>query len=220
MRIAVMQPYFIPYAGYFRLFHAADVFVVFDCVQFIRRGWIHRNRLPRQNNELDWLTLPLKKAPQTVTINQLEFSETAEENWQERLDMFPQLRKAGLPLLKTIQKLHTSPLHYIINTLQETCRLLSLPFNIIYSSQFNLCSSIKGEERIIAIAKQLEATTYINPPGGKLLYNPDNFARHNINLQFLTDYQGSYDSILQRLLINDAHQIRNEIINQTVMETL
>ena len=40
-----MQPYFVPYAGYFRLFAASDLFVIYDCVQFPRRGWVHRNKM-------------------------------------------------------------------------------------------------------------------------------------------------------------------------------
>ena len=60
--IAVMQPYFVPHAGYFRLFAASDLFVVFDCVQFPRRGWVHRNRLPDAQGRARWLTLPLSKA--------------------------------------------------------------------------------------------------------------------------------------------------------------
>jgi hypothetical protein len=42
--VAVMQPYFLPYPGYFRLFAAADQVALFDCVQFPRRGWVHRSR--------------------------------------------------------------------------------------------------------------------------------------------------------------------------------
>jgi WbqC-like protein family len=45
LTVAIMQPYFLPYAGYSRLFAATDLFVVYDCVQFPRRGWVHRNRL-------------------------------------------------------------------------------------------------------------------------------------------------------------------------------
>ena len=64
MRIAIMQPYFIPYAGYFRLFQSVDLFVVYDCIQFARRGYVHRNQLPNFTDELSWITLPLAKAPQ------------------------------------------------------------------------------------------------------------------------------------------------------------
>src|SRR5437016_2188558 len=66
--VAIMQPYFLPYAGYFRLFAASDLFVIYDCVQFPRRGWVHRNRLTDARGLERWLTLPLEKAPQHVLI--------------------------------------------------------------------------------------------------------------------------------------------------------
>ena len=72
--VAVMQPYFMPYAGYFRLFAAADVFVLFDCVQFPRRGWVHRNRFATAAGHLDWLTLPLLKCPRETRIDELAFA--------------------------------------------------------------------------------------------------------------------------------------------------
>src|SRR5437588_4364462 len=72
--VAIMQPYFIPYAGYFRLFAASDLFVIYDCVQFPRRGWVHRNRLVDRLGVERWLTLPLQKAPQDVPIRDLRFA--------------------------------------------------------------------------------------------------------------------------------------------------
>jgi len=68
-----MQPYFVPYAGYFRLFSASDLFVIYDCVQFPRRGWVHRNRLVDRTGAERWLTLPIEKAPQDVLIRELRF---------------------------------------------------------------------------------------------------------------------------------------------------
>jgi len=71
--VAIMQPYFNPYAGYFRLLAAADLFVNYDCVQFPRRGWVYRNRLPDSNGAAGWLTLPLEKAPRSATFGDLRF---------------------------------------------------------------------------------------------------------------------------------------------------
>jgi hypothetical protein len=73
LTIAIMQPYFFPYAGYFRLLAASDLFVIYDCVQFPRRGWVHRNKLLDASGEARWLTLPLEKAPQSVLIQDLRF---------------------------------------------------------------------------------------------------------------------------------------------------
>jgi len=86
--VAIMQPYFIPYAGYFRLFAASDLFVVYDCVQFPRRGWVHRNRLVDRNGALRWLTLPLRSAPQDVLIRDLQFASDAQMLVTQRLRPF------------------------------------------------------------------------------------------------------------------------------------
>ena len=75
--VAVMQPYFMPYAGYFRLFAAADLVAIFDCVQFPRRGWVHRNRLPSRKGEARWLTLPLQKVRTSTQISKLRFTGNA-----------------------------------------------------------------------------------------------------------------------------------------------
>ena len=83
--IAIMQPYFIPYAGYFRLFAVSDLLVIYDCVQFARRGWVHRNRLPDRSGVERWLTLPLAKAPQSVLIKDLRFPEDAAALLDHRL---------------------------------------------------------------------------------------------------------------------------------------
>src|SRR5258707_15843607 len=89
LTVAIMQPYFFPYAGYFRLFAASDLFVIYDCVQFPRRGWVHRNRLPDALGRESWLTLRLKKAPADVLIRDLQFSEDAAQAMENDLRRFP-----------------------------------------------------------------------------------------------------------------------------------
>src|SRR3954470_10034872 len=83
--VAIMQPYFLPYLGYFRLFAASDLFVVYDCVQFPRRGWVHRNRVVDRTGTERWLTLPLEKAPQNTLVRDLRFLVNASEILAERL---------------------------------------------------------------------------------------------------------------------------------------
>src|SRR6476619_4367948 len=87
--MAIMQPYFIPYAGYFRLFATSDVFVIYDCVQFPRRGWVHRNRLLDASDKEAWLTLHLEKAPLNVLISELRFAPDAGERLDHDLRRFP-----------------------------------------------------------------------------------------------------------------------------------
>ena len=86
--VAIMQPYFFPYAGYFRLLAQSDLFVIYDCVQFPRRGWVHRNKLPDIYGVTQWLTLPLLKASQDVLIRDLQFPPDVRAVVAERLRPF------------------------------------------------------------------------------------------------------------------------------------
>lgn len=67
MKLAIMQPYFVPYIGYWQLIHAVDTFVLFDDVQFIRRGWVNRNRVLKHGGGWQYITVPLRKH----SLNQL-----------------------------------------------------------------------------------------------------------------------------------------------------
>ena len=51
-RVGSMQPYFLPYLGYFSLIKHADIWVVFDTPKFIRHGWIERNRILSPRGQL------------------------------------------------------------------------------------------------------------------------------------------------------------------------
>ena len=89
--LSIMQPYFMPYAGYFRLFSIADCVVLLDCVQFPRRGWVHRNKLPLMNGDPAWLTLPLVSHPRETMIREISFHPSANDIWPDRLRRFPSL---------------------------------------------------------------------------------------------------------------------------------
>ena len=205
IRIAVMQPYFIPYAGYFRLFSTTDLFVVYDCVQFPRRGWVHRNRLLDKSSNEQWLTLPIKKAPRSTLIKDLEFSDNVAALWQLQLKKLPDKAKT------IILQPNGNPIQFIANQLKCICDILNIPFNVAFSSSLKLDSNLKSEERILTIAKSFGATEYINASGGKLLYDEEKFSAHDIKLQFLPPYQGSHLSIIQRLVAEEPQAIRDEI---------
>jgi len=211
-RIAVMQPYFIPYAGYFRLFATTDLFVFFDCVQFPRRGWVHRNRLPDYQGREDWLTLPLKKAAREIRICDLEFSDKSSELWKEQTDKFPLFKNSAHRLSQAISYIENDPVSFIIRSLEITCASLQIPFNVKRSSELNLPTELKGQERIIAITKHFGAKEYINPSGGRDLYDKKVFAKNDLKLNFLSDYKGSLWSILHRLTSEQSVEVKKEIL--------
>ena len=72
--VAIMQPYFLPYLGYFQLIHASDLFVCFDDVNYIKKGWINRNQI-LVNGKPHLFTIPLLGASQNKKINQIELDD-------------------------------------------------------------------------------------------------------------------------------------------------
>lgn len=205
--VAIMQPYFFPYAGYFRLMAQADHFVIFDCVQFPRRGYVHRNRLPSgPDANLRWLTLPLAKAPRETLIADLRFSDDAQYEWSQRLAEHPTLKELPVRDPKLAELLNSvsndgNVVDYLEATLTITCERLGLKTYISRSSELKIGEHLRGEDRIIAIAKQVGADIYLNSPGGRHLYDNDRMAQAGIALKFLNDYQGAMHSVLYDLAL-------------------
>jgi hypothetical protein len=208
-----MQPYFAPYAGYFRLMCDVDVFVVLDQVQFSRGGWVRRNRLRRLNGTLDWLTLPLASAPTDTAILDLSYAPQAEA-WESKAsrrfgalrEPAPQVRSC-LPLIKATE----TPCDSLLRLLVRFTETLGMVPRFIRQSELPLPAGLRGADRIYEICRQLGADRYVNSPGGRDLYDYDAFRRHGVALEFLPDYRGPMESILQRLNDAPAHEIAAEI---------
>lgn len=210
-----MQPYFMPYAGYFRLFAASDVFVALDCVQFPRRGWVHRNRFTNENGELEWLTVPLKKGDRDATrICDLQFRGEVNAFFLDEIRRFR--------LLKTIRQDHpdfadilfdtqVNPSEYFLSSLSRIAKHLGVERPVIRSSTLNVAPQFRGQERIIEIAKRVGATDYINAPGGKDLYDEVAFSKAGLTLNILSEYQGGYSSVLERVIEDGIDLVAAEI---------
>ncbi len=209
-----MQPYFLPYAGYFRLFAAADEVVLLDCVQFPRRGWVHRNKLARHDGVLDWLTLPLARASRDVRIADLAFAPDARDRLASERSRFPALSAPSpetAALVERIMACEGTPVALIEALIGDVCSLLSLPPPGRRSSEFALPPDLRGEARILQIARNCGATVYVNPPGGHELYDPASFAAEEMELAFLAPFDGPGESILASL-----HRDGCEAVGKTV----
>ena len=183
MKIAIMQPYFFPYLGYYKLISKVDKFVFLDDVQYTRKGWINRNMI-NMCNPLR-ITLPIKKCSQKTKINKIEIC----GDWIEKhLKTFMHIYGKKI--------LSTEFYNYYI-TLKD-CTLLSdaLCKSVIWTTKFlkindnfsyaSLHPSKKnGKERIIELCKIYHASEYVNLPNGKLLYDCKYFEKNNIKLSFV-----------------------------------
>jgi hypothetical protein len=218
-RVAVMQPYLFPYAGYFRLFAAADHFVIFDCVQFPRRGRVHRTQVPGPSGENEWLSLPLARQPREVLIRDLEFAADARERFDERLGRHPWIERSHGRAAARIRDFLFEPLDAVDDFLERGLRLvgeiLELPVLITRSSALRLDPALTGQDRVLAAAKAVGATTYVNAPGGHELYDAEAFAREGMELRFLSPYTGRWLQLLPALMRDEPRSIRQDILERT-----
>lgn len=210
IRVAVMQPYFYPYMGYYRLMAAVDVFVIFDCVQFPRRGRVHRAPLPSMDAPV-WLTLPLAHQPRETLIRDICFGAEAEARWRAALDgldwlaLAPEGMAAALPALPDLM----TP--YLETHLRLASDRLGIGTKIIRSSELAIDPALRGQDRVIAIARHLGASAYWNLPGGRVLYQPEAFEKAGMTLNFMPQYKGPHMSMLHAFCTVDPDSLRADL---------
>ena len=191
MKIAIMQPYFMPYIGYFQLINAVDTFVIYDNIQYTKKGWINRNRI-LVNGKEEYITLPLKKDSDFLNIVDRELSST----WHtERVKLLNKIkesyRKAPhflkvMPLIELIINFEDRNLFkFIYNSLLVICDYIEIETSILISSSIKIDHGLKSQDKVIAISKNLSATHYINSIGGVDLYSKAIFESQNLQLSFI-----------------------------------
>lgn len=186
MKIAIMQPYFFPYLGYWQLIESVDKFVIFDDVNFIKKGWINRNRILLQGKD-HLITLPIAKASQNKLINQLEIVES--KNILSTIDLA--YKKAPyynsvMPLIENIMNYSKANLvDFLANQFNLISAYLGIKTEFVMSSSLNKDNDLKGQDKILDICKILGCTQYVNAIGGMELYKKDAFLENGIDLKFI-----------------------------------
>lgn len=224
LKVAIMQPYFLPYIGYFQLINAVDVFILYDDVNFINKGWINRNNI-LVGNKASLFTIPLKEASQNKLIKEIEINQDGK--WQNKLvktieqgykkapnfsDFFPVLSEIVNFSENNISK-------YIHNSILKICKYLEISTIISQSTTIFSNENLKAQTRIIDICKQKKASQYINPIGGQELYQKFDFEKENIKLNFLKTYPIQYQqftsnfvpylSIIDLIMFNEKSKIKS-----------
>jgi hypothetical protein len=195
MTLAVMQPYLFPYLGYFQLVQAADTFVFYDDVNFIKNGWVNRNRI-LMNGAANYLTLQLRDASPFKKINEIRFT----DNRPKLMKTIDQAyRKAPCfeavrPVVEATLTMDTDRLSELAaRSVQEISAYLgsSTAFQVSsvdHASTFGMDRT----ERILALCRSNSATHYVNAPGGRALYDKEVFGLAGVELSFLQPRAVSY----------------------------
>ncbi len=221
--IAIMQPYFLPYIGYFQLMAAVDKFVVFDDVHYINRGWVNRNRL-LLDGAAHTFTVPLRGASQNKLICDIELMD--DDGWRDKLLRTIRQAYAKAPCYADVsalmERIIRHPVRrldeFLLNSLREIAHYLALGTEIVGSSRIYGNAQLRGQERILDICRQESAQRYVNAIGGEALYDRARFSEQGIELKFLRSWPLSYAqgggefvpwlSILDVLMFNPQPQAR------------
>ena len=233
MKLGIMQPYFFPYIGYWQLLNAVDIYVIYDDVNYIKGGWINRNRI-LAGGAPHYLNLPLAGASPNKKIHEIEVNkndrllgkglQTIRYNYGKApyfKDVYPVLEAA-------FSCGETNLAGFITESLKFVCSYLGIGTKMVISSALHKNNELKGQEKVLEICRILGADTYLNAIGGKELYSGDEFKRHGITLYFLKTgdiwyeqfghpFQGNL-SIIDVMMFNPVERVREMLTQYDLVE--
>jgi hypothetical protein len=203
MKLGIMQPYFFPYLGHFALIAAVDEWIVFDVTQYTRKSWINRNRVLHPDGGWQYVSIPLADSSIRIKISEAKIAKLEEQeryvlgkisHYKRRAPYYVQACEvvrstfAGLP--------DNGMVSLNVAGLQAVCQYLGLPFRCRICSQLPIDypDGLSAGQWAPWICAKLSADVYINPVGGRELFDPADFANAGVSLAFLDFASFSYDT--------------------------
>ena len=226
--IAIMQPYFFPYLGYFSLIKHTDYWIVFDPVQHIRKGWINRNRIlapENPNGGWQYISIPLVKAPREALIKDINIKHNFP--WQKKILRQLEHYRKKAPFFNEVLSLLTNAFnveieditHFNAHLLDSICSYLEIPFNYEIYSEMSLpeMSIDHPGDWALNICKHLQVSKYVNSLGGKEIFTEKDWQSNGIELKFLSSNLPYYSqrrkesimglSIIDAMMFNSINTI-------------
>ncbi|RZK22128.1 MAG: hypothetical protein EOO43_09990 [Flavobacterium sp.] len=229
MDLAIMQPYFFPYIGYFQLLNTVDEFILYDNIEFTKKGWINRNRILVNGDEA-FITLPLKKDSDFLHVKDRSLADSWEQDRRKLANRIvesyrksPYFEQAFPVIEECILFENRNLFSFIFNSIEMIRSYLGISSKLIISSSLPIDHTLKGEDKVLSICEYKKADSYINPIGGVELYSADTFREQGIDLKFLRSNTIEYPqfnnkfvpwlSIVDVMMFNDKKSIASYLSN-------
>ena len=233
MKLAIMQPYFMPYIGYFQLINSVDQFVIYDNIQYTKKGWINRNRI-LANGKDQLITLPIKKDSDYLDVVERELSESWEKDKNKMINIIKSsYNKAPYfeEIFKLISQCLNNPEENLFRFIYDSIILinsyLEIKTPIIISSSINADHTLKSQDKVLSLCKTQKADVYINSIGGVELYDKETFKQNKIKLNFIKSNPIKYKqfsnefvswlSIIDVMMFNSKEQIQEYLNEYTLI---
>lgn len=221
MKIGIMQPYFLPYIGYWQLMNAVDKYVIYDDVNYIKGGWVNRNRMLTTAGKETYFTISLRDASSFKKINEIEILQVPDKILKSVQQVY---RKAtcfaeAYPTIEEIFRFPEKNLgKFLVHANRMIANYLGITTELIVSSELAKDNSQRADEKVLHICNLLGGDEYYNAIGGQALYSREKFATRGVRLSFvkteLVPYpQYKFDfvpglSILDIMMFNDRDRLR------------
>jgi hypothetical protein len=221
-QIAIMQPYIFPYIGYFQLIQTVDKFVFYNDVNFIKKGWIHRNRILLNGKEF-LFTIPCADISQNRKICETELAMDAKERNKFLMTLVQSYKRAPFfeKIYSFIERIVNKEFQHIdelaMESVQQVCSLLDIKTELTESKNQYGNEELRKADRLIDICNKEKILSYINPVGGQEIYAKEYFLERGISISFIKSNPISYPqfdkefipglSIIDVLMFNDNERI-------------
>jgi hypothetical protein len=222
MKLGIMQPYFLPYIGYFQLLASVDRFIVYDNIKYTKKGWINRNRMLLNGVDAVF-SLPLKKDSDALDVVDRELA--VDFDRCKLLNQFrgayrhaPQFESTYFVLERIVHYEDINLFRYIHHSIVRLCEHIGINTEIWVSSDIAIDHKLKGQDKVLAMCKTVGASIYINTIGGFELYAKEDFRNQGIDLKFIKARPFEYEqggaafvpwlSIVDVLMFNPLDTVR------------
>jgi hypothetical protein len=228
-----MQPYFMPYIGYFQLINSVDKFVIYDNIQYTKKGWINRNRI-LVNGKDQLVTLSIKKDSDYLNVVDRELSESWNKDKNKMLNVIkaayskaPYFEDSYELISQCLNNPESNLFRFIYDSIILINGYLDIKTPVIISSTINTNHTLKSQDKVLSLCKSQNADVYINSIGGVSLYDKETFKRHEIELNFIKSNPIQYKqfnnefvpwlSIIDVLMFNSKEEIKKYLNNYTLI---
>ena len=222
MKLGIMQPYFMPYIGHRQLLNAVDMYVKYDDVNFIKGGWINRNRII-VGDQIKYFNIPMQGASPNLLINEISVNNDYRIINKNLRVLEGAYKKAPyfnviMPLMEAVLTCGEERISdYITYSIRRVCDYLGIHTELILSSSLEKDTTLRGQEKVLEICRILGAKEYYNAIGGQELYSCDTFDTQGITLKFVKTLPYEYKqfndnfepnlSMIDVLMFNSKEQI-------------
>ena len=237
MKLALHQPYFFPYIGYFAVLNASDIYVHSDTMQYMRHSWVNRNRILCGDGKWTYMVVPIKKGDYTNKINQTLID--YEQNWEDKImaqlsfykKKAPHYKQVVLIMESFFEKKYENISELNIQATKLVMEYLKINKEIYRLSEMDIdISNVKEpDDWGLVVSKKFDnVKCYINAPGGKEFYNVEKYYNEGIDIKFLQTHLNAYRqsrqkefisglSILDVMMFNSVEEIQNMLKNYVLL---